>query len=255
MPVRIVAKPVVTTPEAIAAVLREADASRELRRRRRLDAHVLAGQDVDRRADRPAQAARPSPHPVQPRPAVVGDRHGLHEPEPVRARRPRVRVHPDPPAPRPQDGRRPLGGPGGRAPTRRRGRGRRPAGTRPTGCGSPGSATTCVEVAVTEGDKVEAQARLGFSVNGYGVNELVGAGRGRRRTPRSTSLVTAYEAMLRRGTGAPSPAGTATRSCGRPPGSKAGSRRSSTTAGSGASPTRSRTWATSTSCPGSASSG
>jgi len=29
------------------------------------------------------------------------------------------------------------------------------------------------EVAVTEGDKVEAQARLGFSVNGYGVGELV----------------------------------------------------------------------------------
>jgi L-arabinose isomerase len=29
------------------------------------------------------------------------------------------------------------------------------------------------QVAVTEGDKVEAQARLGFSVNGYGVNELV----------------------------------------------------------------------------------
>ena len=31
------------------------------------------------------------------------------------------------------------------------------------------------EVAVTEGDKVEAQARLGFSVNGFGVNELVEA--------------------------------------------------------------------------------
>ena len=29
------------------------------------------------------------------------------------------------------------------------------------------------EVAVTEGDKVEAQARLGFSVNGYGVSDLV----------------------------------------------------------------------------------
>ena len=29
------------------------------------------------------------------------------------------------------------------------------------------------EVAVTEGDKVEAQARLGFSVNGYGVADLV----------------------------------------------------------------------------------
>ncbi len=31
------------------------------------------------------------------------------------------------------------------------------------------------EVAVTEGDKVEAQARFGFAVNGYGVNELVAA--------------------------------------------------------------------------------
>lgn len=30
------------------------------------------------------------------------------------------------------------------------------------------------EVAVTEGDKVEAQLRLGYSVNGYGVGELVG---------------------------------------------------------------------------------
>jgi L-arabinose isomerase len=31
------------------------------------------------------------------------------------------------------------------------------------------------QVAVTEGDKVEAQVRLGFSVNGYGVSELVAA--------------------------------------------------------------------------------
>src|SRR3954468_1792822 len=31
------------------------------------------------------------------------------------------------------------------------------------------------EVAVTEGDKVEAQARLGFSVNGFGVADLVAA--------------------------------------------------------------------------------
>ena len=31
------------------------------------------------------------------------------------------------------------------------------------------------EVAVTEGDKVEAQAKLGFAVNGFGVNELVAA--------------------------------------------------------------------------------
>ena len=31
------------------------------------------------------------------------------------------------------------------------------------------------DVAVTEGDKVEAQARFGFSVNGFGVNDLVEA--------------------------------------------------------------------------------
>jgi L-arabinose isomerase len=31
------------------------------------------------------------------------------------------------------------------------------------------------EVAVTEGDKVEAQIRLGYSVNRYGVGELVGS--------------------------------------------------------------------------------
>ena len=31
------------------------------------------------------------------------------------------------------------------------------------------------DVAVTEGDKVEAQLRLGISVNTYGVNDLVAA--------------------------------------------------------------------------------
>ena len=41
--------------------------------------------------------------------------------------------------------------------------------------GSPASATTCAQVAVTEGDKVEAQIRLGVSVNGYGVGDLVEA--------------------------------------------------------------------------------
>jgi L-arabinose isomerase len=48
------------------------------------------------------------------------------------------------------------------------------------------------EVAVTEGDKVEAQARLGFSVNGYGVSELASRV---ATVPRSTvdSLIEAYE--------------------------------------------------------------
>ena len=124
IPVRVVAKPVVTTPEGIAAVLLRGRRRRRLHRRHRVDAHVLAGQDVDRRPQRPAQAARPPSHAVQPRSPVGGDRHGLHEPPPVRARRPRVRVHPDAAAARPQDGRRPLAGPAGLGATRLVGAGR-----------------------------------------------------------------------------------------------------------------------------------
>jgi L-arabinose isomerase len=49
------------------------------------------------------------------------------------------------------------------------------------------------QVAVTEGDKVEAQIRLGFTVNGYGMGELAAAV---REAPQSTvdALVAAYEA-------------------------------------------------------------
>ena len=50
------------------------------------------------------------------------------------------------------------------------------------------------QVAVTEGDKVEAQIRFGVAVNGYGVGDLAAAVRavaGRRRSTRSS---TAYEA-------------------------------------------------------------
>ena len=55
----------------------------------------------------------------------------------------------------------------------------------PPGCALPAPGTTCQgarvarfgdnmrEVAVTEGDKVEAQIRLGYSVNGYGIGDLV----------------------------------------------------------------------------------
>ena len=42
------------------------------------------------------------------------------------------------------------------------------------------------DVAVTEGDKVEAELRFGVSVNTYGVNDLVARGRRGRPTPRST---------------------------------------------------------------------
>ena len=114
VPVRIVWRPVVTTPEEIARRPPRGRCRARLRRRRRLDAYLLAGQDVDRRPDRPAQAPRPPAHAVQPRPAVGRDRHGVHEPPSIRARRPGVRVHPDAPPPWPQDRRRALAGSGGR---------------------------------------------------------------------------------------------------------------------------------------------
>ena len=133
----------------------------DVRRRRRVDAHVLAREDVDRRLDGAAQAAPASAHAVQPRAAVVGDRHGLHEPEPVGARRPRVRVHRDAAAAAPEDGRRAL------AATRRscaasaRGRARPAAGTRRRRLEVARFGDNMRQVAVTEGDKVEAQMRLG----------------------------------------------------------------------------------------------
>jgi hypothetical protein len=86
------------------------DGLTELRRRHRLDAHVLAGQDVDRWAHCAAEAPPPSPHPVQPRSPLGGDRHGLHEPQSVGPWRPRVRVSRDSAPAQPGHGRRPLAG-------------------------------------------------------------------------------------------------------------------------------------------------
>ena len=48
------------------------------------------------------------------------------------------------------------------------------------------------EVAVTEGDKVEAQLRFGVSMNTYGVGDLVDAGRGRCGRRGRRLLVTQY---------------------------------------------------------------
>ena len=108
----------------------------------------------------PAEAAPSPAHAVQPRAAVGGDRHGLHEPEPVGARRPRVRVH------RNADGlkRKTVAG-HWRDPTvvERIGTWSRAA------CGWREAQSLKVarfgdnmrHVAVTEGDKVEAQIRFG----------------------------------------------------------------------------------------------
>ncbi len=111
----------------------------------------------------------------------------------------------------PQDGRRPLAGPAVEA---RIGavdaRGRRLARGRTLRIARFGD--NMREVAVTEGDKVEAQARLGFSVNGYGV-ERAARRRGRRRRD-VDRLVARYDDALRRRAGAAArrrPAGDAAR--------------------------------------------
>ena len=167
---------------------------RRLRRRHRLDAHVLPGQDVDRRPGRAAQAAAAPAHPGQRRAAVGRDRHGLHEPQPGRARRPRVRLHPDPAGrrrarPSPGTSSDPRGG---RADRRvGAGRGRRPP--RPRRCGWPGSATTCATSPSPRATRSRPQLRFGVSVNTYGVNDLVDAGRRGRRRGRRRSWSTEYD--------------------------------------------------------------
>ena len=104
-----------------------------MRRRHRLDAHVLAGEDVDLGARCPPAAVPAPPHAVQPRSSLGRDRHGLHEPEPVRARRPGVRLHGDPNGPRAEDRRRSLDRAGRARADRRLDEGRRrlAGGTQP----------------------------------------------------------------------------------------------------------------------------
>ena len=97
------------------------------------------------------------------------------------------------------------------------------------------------QVAVTEGDKVEAQIRLGISVNGYGVGELVDAVRAVAGRRRSTSCSTQYERALRPRPGAARRAATGASRCATPRGSRLGLRGVPRgTAASRRSPTRSR---------------
>ena len=105
-------------------------------------------------------------------------------------------------------------------------------------------------VAVTEGDKVEAEHRFGVSVNTYGVNDLVavvdavgrgGGRRDRRRVRRAVRRRRRTAARRRAGRVAPRT----------PPASRPGSVGSSTTADSARSRPTSRTSAGCVSCPAS----
>ena len=118
------------------------------------------------------EAVPPFPHPVQSRAAVGRHRHGLHEPQPGGARRPRSGVHPHAHAPQSQSRRRSLvrsrGAGAHRRLDARRARLARLAGRQFCRFGD-----NMRLVAVTEGDKVSAEMRFGFSFNGYGVGDLV----------------------------------------------------------------------------------
>ena len=107
------------------------------------------------------------------------------------------------------------------------------------------------EVAVTEGDKVEAEIRFGFAANGYAVGDLVSALPDAGATPVAALLDEYDPAAYRR---SPKSCGRAargaTRSC-RRPGSSLRCERSSTAAAAPHSPTRSRICTVSSSYPAS----
>ena len=113
LPLKVVFKALLTTPDEIAKLCLEANADENCAGLI-LWMHTFSPAKMwIRGLNVAAEAVPPSPHAVQPRAAVVDDRHGLHEPEPVGARRPRGRVHPHPDAARAQGRRRPLVRPGG----------------------------------------------------------------------------------------------------------------------------------------------
>ena len=103
------------------------------------------------------------------------------------------------------------------------------------------------EVAVTDGDKVEAQRRLGFSINGYGVGDLA-AVVNEAADAEVDELIATYldeydvGASLR-------PGGERAESCATGPGSSSACAASWSTAGSVPSPPPSRTSTASPSCP------
>ena len=110
------------------------------------------------------------------------------------------------------------------------------------------------EVAVTEGDKVEAQRRLGFSVNTYGVGDLV-AVVDEATDADVDELVGRYLDEYDVGAGAPAGRRPRRRACATARGSSSACGGSSRTAASPPSPTRSRTSTASSSSPASPSSG
>ena len=73
IPVKVVFKPVMTTPDDITALCQAGQQRREVHRFRELVPYVLALQDVDQRPEATAQAPLPSAYPIQSRHALGHD--------------------------------------------------------------------------------------------------------------------------------------------------------------------------------------
>ena len=227
---------------------------RRLPRRHHLDAHLLPGEDVDLRPRRAAQAAAAPAHPGRRRPALGDDRHGLHEPQPGRPRRPGVRLHAHPPAGAADDGRR--------------------ARLQPARCarGSASWARAAAGAAAARGPaagplrRQHAQRRGDRGRQGRGGDPLrhvgqhlgrqrPGRGRGRRRRTRPSTRWSRSTATSTRCPPTCARAARGTSACATRPGSRRPCGRSSSTAASVRSPRTSRTSAACASSPVSPSSG
>ncbi len=141
----------------------------------RLDAHLLARQNVDRRPLRYSRSPSPTCIPSSTATSLEQHRHGLHEPQPVGPRRSRIRFIMTPAC---GLSRKVITGHWQDTDVRPRldaWTAPPPAGTTGKTPNSSASATTCGSAAVTEGDKVEAEIAFGFSVNTHGVGDLVQA--------------------------------------------------------------------------------
>ena len=95
------------------------------------------------------------------------------------------------------------------------------------------------EVAVTGGDRLEAQIQLGWSTNGYGVGDLV-VRIADVRDAEVDQLVEEYEAQVHARSRSCAGAATSARACATPPGRRSGSARFSPRAATAPSRRRSR---------------
>ena len=181
IPVKTVFKPVLTTPEAISELCLEANTSRNCIG---LIAwmHTFSPAKMWIAGLRVAAKAIPAPpHPVQLRTALGHHRHGLHEPEPVRARRPRVRLHRQPN----EAARARWSSATGRTPevlaSSAPGPGRPAAGMSSQHLKVARFGDNMRHVAVTEGDKVEAADAAGLHRQRLRRGRSVGVRRTRHR--------------------------------------------------------------------------